>query len=405
MLLVALAALHRGPPTALAIPTFTERQSPPEQVGLEKQGMATNLPAPVLSTARFHWGLIESTDYHQYIANLRAINCPERLIRDVIIADVTKLYAGKMRELNSGREVWQPWYGADRRQIQNRERSTRYEALQAERRALLKELLGIEWAEPWDGDATFALALGFLPEPKPTQIFAVIEEFSEATRAIHQENQGILLEEDREQLAQLRKGLMAKFANLMTPTEYEELNLRAQGMGKFTEGELHLDGVTLSGSEFRQLCGLSRITGDVIQDELLEGGRTLTEEEEERQQRAFEAEVKKLLGPARFAEFQRAQQPEFRDAIDFTEEHQLPVSTAARISDAVRQAQQQANEIRQNESLSPEEQAAALTVLKSVTVNALSSALGAKYATYAKSKGTDLDDLFEMTSDPPEETP
>src|SRR6516162_1933421 len=36
----------------------------------------------------FSWRDVESPDYPVYIANLRAIGCPEQTIRDLIIADV-----------------------------------------------------------------------------------------------------------------------------------------------------------------------------------------------------------------------------------------------------------------------------------------------------------------------------
>src|SRR5687767_6195122 len=50
-------------------------------------------------TNDFHWGSVESDDYREYIANLRAIGCPEETIRDIIIADVNKLYAGRIASL------------------------------------------------------------------------------------------------------------------------------------------------------------------------------------------------------------------------------------------------------------------------------------------------------------------
>src|SRR5262245_45431219 len=51
----------------------------------------TSDPSPAVTrTAPFHWSDLESTDYHQYIANLRAIGCPEQTIRDIIIADINK---------------------------------------------------------------------------------------------------------------------------------------------------------------------------------------------------------------------------------------------------------------------------------------------------------------------------
>src|SRR6516225_2853916 len=47
----------------------------------------------------FRWASLESSDYPTYIANLRAIGCPEQTIRDIISADVKSLYARKREEL------------------------------------------------------------------------------------------------------------------------------------------------------------------------------------------------------------------------------------------------------------------------------------------------------------------
>src|SRR4029077_4471693 len=34
-------------------------------------------------TNRFDWRMIESSDYEEYVANLRAIGCPEKTVRDI----------------------------------------------------------------------------------------------------------------------------------------------------------------------------------------------------------------------------------------------------------------------------------------------------------------------------------
>src|SRR5262245_14670020 len=39
------------------------------------------------------WDEIESADFPTYVANLRAIGCPEATIRDIIVADVNQLFA------------------------------------------------------------------------------------------------------------------------------------------------------------------------------------------------------------------------------------------------------------------------------------------------------------------------
>jgi hypothetical protein len=58
---------------------------------------------------RFDWSQIESSNYRAYVANLRNVRCPEQTIRDIITADVGKLFSAKRRELGldgSGNGAW-----------------------------------------------------------------------------------------------------------------------------------------------------------------------------------------------------------------------------------------------------------------------------------------------------------
>jgi hypothetical protein len=59
-----------------------------------------NAPAPV-----FRWSQLESTNYRTYMANLRAIGCPEQTIRDIVVADVHTLYAMRRNRLAPGEDV------------------------------------------------------------------------------------------------------------------------------------------------------------------------------------------------------------------------------------------------------------------------------------------------------------
>jgi hypothetical protein len=47
----------------------------------------------------FRWSQLESTDYRNYIANLRSIGCPEQTIRDIITADVDSVFARRRDRL------------------------------------------------------------------------------------------------------------------------------------------------------------------------------------------------------------------------------------------------------------------------------------------------------------------
>src|SRR5262245_59632483 len=45
-------------------------------------------PPPSPAAPAFVWSQVESTNYFEYIANLRAIRCPEQTIEDIIAADL-----------------------------------------------------------------------------------------------------------------------------------------------------------------------------------------------------------------------------------------------------------------------------------------------------------------------------
>jgi hypothetical protein len=61
--------------------------------------MPTPVASPNAELKPFRWSQIEAADYPSYIANLRAIGCPEQTIRDIITADVDSLYAARRRPL------------------------------------------------------------------------------------------------------------------------------------------------------------------------------------------------------------------------------------------------------------------------------------------------------------------
>src|SRR5262245_12051804 len=135
----------------------------------------TNARSPqattIVSNTAFNWRMIESDDYRQYVSNLQAIGCPERTIRDIIVADIDELYRTKT---NFATSIAPPWQNADGRRAQNRERIAKVMALRAEKRALVKELIGYEWDsrvnEEWHDDFMMGMLLGFLPDPKPLQL-------------------------------------------------------------------------------------------------------------------------------------------------------------------------------------------------------------------------------------------
>lgn len=76
--------------------------------------VATNSPSALAAqtewTQPFHWSRLESTnDYRRYVANLRAIGCPEATVQDIVNGDARRAFAFKRRELGldgSGSGSW-----------------------------------------------------------------------------------------------------------------------------------------------------------------------------------------------------------------------------------------------------------------------------------------------------------
>ena len=56
---------------------------------------ANSQPAP--PAAVFHWRMIESKDVRQYVANLRRIGCPEKILRDLVLAEVDRHFKPKLQ--------------------------------------------------------------------------------------------------------------------------------------------------------------------------------------------------------------------------------------------------------------------------------------------------------------------
>jgi hypothetical protein len=95
-----------APAAPLAEPLVAEgsRCASPERVVAK---FVTNMAQVPQKAEPFDWRTVESTDYRQYVANLRAIGCPEKTLRDIIMADVTDLFRERARHSPSNRcEYW-----------------------------------------------------------------------------------------------------------------------------------------------------------------------------------------------------------------------------------------------------------------------------------------------------------
>src|SRR5881296_1357458 len=140
---------------------------------------------PQETSARLHWSMIESEDYHAYIANLRAIGCPEPTLRDIIYADVSELFVRKRQaSLESMERQFWDLMATDESQHGNDEWQMTYDTLKEEKAKLLKDLLGdtrdqtAQKRRRPDPQAQ----LGFLSEEKQDQVARIFEKYNQLRR-------------------------------------------------------------------------------------------------------------------------------------------------------------------------------------------------------------------------------
>ena len=344
--------------------------------------------ATITAEVPFRWQMLESEDYRQYVANLRAVGCPETVVGDLIVDELEDHYRPKLRYEYVN---FDPWVGRDRRDADQKIERSRQADVRREQSTVIKELLGYEWSSDlsklWTREPTFWVALGFMTEDKARQVVSVLtSRFMEFEDQFSPFNSRIVIDEDIERFKSFRASLSAEAGRILSASELDELETRAQ-LGLVFSEQIHLDGMNATGAELRSIMHASKSYVDFLTLMLTQRGRMDRSSEKGPAYGEFETEVLASLGPARFAAFQRAQDEDFRDAFQFTESRRLPGSTAMTIYETQRNAEAQRREISFDSSLTEDERNAALQVLQLATSATVAKSLGGNYTNYLTSAG------------------
>lgn len=252
----------------------------------------------------FSWLSVESSDYVTYIANLRAIGCPESTVRDIIVADVNQLFARKRNEDAAAQD--QEWWRAEASQELQRSILARAGLLEDERRALLTKLLGPKWNDgpvPFD-PAVVPLAgpvLGALPEETKKAVRAISARSRERLQAYLDELGG--LAPGGAELAKLREKTRTELAEILNPSQLEEFLLRHSSNASQLRQELK--GIDPTPDEFRALF---RATDALDRELALLAGSSDAASSKKREELEGQrlAAIKRALSTERYGDYQIA---------------------------------------------------------------------------------------------------
>jgi hypothetical protein len=334
------------------------------------------------------WTSVETADYREYIENLRAIGCPEETVRDIIIADINKLYASKVAALYPSPKEFKFWRVEDRAaRLENRERDEKREELNDEKRELIKELLGVDYdAEMarWSGRPTEDdWRYGFLSPEKQEQAKALYAKYREMERDLFRDGGGMTAE-NRAKFMALRAEREAEMAKLLGPEEFAQYQLR----NSYTARNMreNLTGFQPSEDEFRKIFDLKKTFDDQF-GFMRDGSDEAVREERRLAQQKLDEQLLATLGPQRFQEYQLSQDDRYRENVDFAQRYNLEPQVAKTLYDVRIAAEQERNRIRADSSLNEQARAAALNELAQLTQAALQPTLGDNWNRYRERNG------------------
>lgn len=284
-------------------------------------GVAVQKPAarffqrrPSSSPAAPAWATIESNDPLQLLANLRAVGCPEQTIRDIVTLRICRAYRARWVERAAEQaRSWDYLRNPDWREARGRVHQQL--ALRNEMIHTLESLFGenwqamsaaiLGWPERWR-DAT-----DFLDVEKRRQLRDLDLRYEQAKNDLDQEGwRGELDLDGAARLRELERQKQAELRTILSPQELEEYLYRNSRAADYVRRNLP---AAKSESEFRAMVKLAlefelgSLPAYPSQLGLPPGDPDLARAEAERQS-VFEEQLKAILGEARIAEQQIAEE-------------------------------------------------------------------------------------------------
>jgi len=373
-----------------------DRESARVEVAAWKaRATSASLPPPPVVVYRsnaFSWSQLESTDYREYIANLRAIHCPESTLRDIIMTDVMRLYAQRRGQYYQNGRPFKYWETDEKRKLkqnQLEEREKQLALIDKELPAVLRELLGINYEREMnkyfvDADED-SRRLAFLSEDKRSRLLALRDQFEgRRERVTYNLQNGPLSPGDVEKLRKIDEEQDAELSALLTPQEKQEYELSTSPTADHLRKELI--GFNPTEDEFRDLFKRQQAIDSAYAYEDLSD--PAVREAKAADEQKMMSEVKGQLAPDRASALDRAKDPEYQNLSVLAERFDLPAETSQAIVDMRQAAEDEKKELLANKNIPPERVEVALKAIEAETEKAARQTLGDKaYAQYSQSAG------------------
>jgi hypothetical protein len=327
------------------------------------------------AAASLNWRALESADYRQYVANLRAAGLPEQTIRDIIITDLDRTYGQRVAKLQSPASAKEYW-NAGSFKAGNRF-YLEVKKIEEEKRGAIRELLGIDADEEVQRRTGVSIpydeGFEFLPAEKRAQLREIDRQYE--AKVIESKSTPGPLDSNVQGLALHARDAAVK--ELLSPEEFQEYQIRFGDLNGYLRNALRA--FEPNEREFRKFF---EIQSQFVKDRTASSGeaaagpygRYAIPDPEERRQ--FEDALKQALGDERYADYKLSQESRYSILHSIAQEYDLGRDAARAAYDLDTEAIARAKAIRNDASRSPEDREAACRQLRTQSEAQITKLLG-----------------------------
>ena len=356
------------------------------------------------------WLDIQSADLKEFVRRLLEAGCPDETVKDIVVAEVNRIFAARSRELWPERyEANTPFWKTENnrynseRQKKQRESWRKDRELQKEKSALLVELLGVDpekqqriedgYEENYNWQER---QVAFLPESKRAAAQKILDDFQDKQQEMYAANAGIHDAQSRAEQRQLETDKLAALAGILSPSELRDYELRQSQTATLVS--YNLNNTSVSREEYEAIFDLRKKYGESINNY---GDLQSKEERNQVQEniKAMNAELAAALGPDKFKEYERGKDSNYQQLQRLAKKNDLPAESAGKVYDNKSTAEDSVKQLGNNKDMTPEQSQAALQQIRTETEATLKKTLGEKaYKSYLKNGGWWLNNIAPKQS-------
>lgn len=346
----------------------------------------------ITNGAEFSWAQFTASDFKRYIKQLRSLGTPEPQVREIILGAIDSIYRPRRAALmppakkRDDTKFWarRNFYGPQVRQT--KEQRDQMRALRKEEAELVKSLFGADVFDriaKEDGNSQgidwMEKQYGFIPKELREKVQELEGEKNEETWAVQAQAQ-----EDNDWQAQgadtrkIEKKYHDELAKILTPEQLAEWDLRHSETANQLKN--NLSAFDPKEDEFRALFKYQQAMETINPPRDPDADPVqLTKEERKansEKQKAAEAELASLIGTNRVTEYKLEQDYGNRSLI----ESGVAKESVFKLDDMKKLAEDAANKIRRDKTLTPEQRNNALGAIRIETQTGINDLLGDKFS-------------------------